>query len=120
MLKIAVHGYSSVGQLEVESRLVQIVIDCHGWILEERAISITGYCLRFEIPLSDIPDIYGELQHAGLQLTPLAHRAMTEMCLCRKHLLPSEEAQIVSIDLYVGMLDEERLRFRRLVRMHFV
>jgi hypothetical protein len=120
MLKIALHGYSSVDQLELEGRLIQIVVDCRGWILEEKSISVTGYRLRFEVGLVDIPDLYGGLQEAGLQLTPLAHRALTEMCLCRKHLPPTDDVPIVSIDLYVGILDEERLRFRRFVRMHSV
>ena len=120
MLKIALQGYSSIDQMEVEGRLAQIVVDCRGWILEEKATSLTAYRLRFEVALADIPDLYGSLQQLGLQLTPMAHRALTEMCLCRKHLPPSDDVQIVSIDLYVGTLDEERIRFRRFVRMHSV
>ncbi len=120
MLKIALHGYSSIGQLEFEAQIVQAVVDCRGWILEEKATSITSYRLRFEVGLQEIPDLYGALQQAGLQLTPMAHRALTEMCLCRKHLPPSDDVQVVSIDLYVGTLDEERIRFRQFVPMHSV
>ena len=119
MLKIALHSYSSIDQMEIEGRLAQIVVDCRGWILEEKATSLTAYRLRFEVALADIPDLYGCLQQVGLQLTPMAHRALTEMCLCRKH-LPMEDEQVVSIDLHVGTLDEERIRFRRFVRMHSV
>lgn len=117
MLKIALHGYNSTGQPEFEAQIVQAVVDCRGWILEEKPTSITSYRLCFEVGLEEIPDLYGALQQAGLQLTPMAHRALTEMCLCRKHLPPSAEVQVVSIDLYVGTLDEERIRFRQLVRI---
>jgi len=118
MLKIALHGYTSVAPVEVESRLTQVVLDCCGWILEEKPVSVSAYRLRFEVGLADIQDLYASLQQAGLQLTPMAHRALTEMCLCRHHLPPGGEAQIVSIDLYVGTRDEEGIRFRRFVRMH--
>ena len=118
MLKIALHGYSTVDEMELESRLVQAVVDCRGWILEEKAVSITGYRLRFEVGLEEIADLYAALQQLGLHLTPMAHRELTEMCLCRKHLPPTDEAQIVLIDLYVGMLDEARTRFRNFLRIH--
>ncbi len=120
MLKIALHGYSSIEQLELQGRLVQLVLDCHGGIVDERPMSLTAYRVRFELALADVADLYGSLQQAGLHLTPLAHRALTEMCLCRKHLPGTQEAQIVSIDLYVGTLDEERVRFQRLVRTYSV
>jgi hypothetical protein len=120
MLKIALHGYSSIEQMELQGCLVQLVVDCHGWVLDERPMSLTAYRLRFEVGLADIPDLYGSLQQVGLHLTPMAHRALTEMCLRRKHLPPTREAQILSIDLYVGTLDEEHRHFRRFVRMHSV
>ena len=120
MLKIALHAYSTVDEMELEGRLVQAVVDCRGWILEEKAVSITGYRLRFEVGLADIAEVYAALQQLGLQLTPMAHRALTEMCLCRKHLPPSDEPQIVLIDLYVGMLDEARTRFRSFLQRHSV
>lgn len=120
MLKIALHAYSSMDQLELQERLVQLVVDCHGWILEEQPPSLAAYHLRFEVGLANISDLYGAFQQSGLQLTPVAHRALTEMCLCQKHLPVSNEAQIVSIDLHVGTLDEERLHFRRFVRQNSV
>ena len=120
MLKIALHSYSSVEQVELQECLFQVVVDCHGCIFDERPMSLTAYRLRFEVSLADIPDLYGSLQQVGLHLTPMAHRALTEMCLCRKHLPPTREAQIVSIDLYVGTLDEEHRHFQRFVRMHSV
>ena len=120
MLKIALHGYSPIGQTELQGSLLQLVVDCHGWILDERPISLNSYRLRFEVGLVEILDLYGSLQQTGLQLTPMAHRALTQMCLCRKHLPATEEPQIVSIDLYVGTLEEEHIRFRRFVRIHSV
>ena len=122
MLSIALHGYSVIDRLELESRLAQAVSDCRGWIVDEKSVSITGYRLRFEIALVDIADLYGALQQVELQFTPLAHRALTEMCLCRKHLVsrPQEETRIVSIDLYVGVLDVDRIRFGHFLQMHHV
>lgn len=120
MLKIALHAYSSSEHLELQERLTQLVMDCQGWVLEDEASSSAAYRLRFEVGLEKIADIYGALQQAGLQLTPTAHRALTEMCLCQKHLPKGEDMQIVSVDLRVGTLDDEHVRFQRFVPQNIV
>jgi hypothetical protein len=120
MLRIALHAYSSIEQFELEARLLQLVLDCHGWVLEERPLTLSAYRLRFEVGLSNIAELYGALQQAELQFTPMAHRALTEMCLCQKHLSESDEVQIVSVDLHVGTSDAEHVRLRRFVQINSV
>lgn len=120
MLNIALHAYSSIEQVELQARLLHVVLECHGWVLEEKPPSLSAYRLRFEVGLSSIAELYGALQQAELQFTPVAHRALTEVCLCQKHLSENAEIRIVSIDLHVAMSDAEHVRFRRLVQMNSV
>ena len=116
MLKIALHAYSSMEQTDLQARLIQLVVDCRGWVLEEKMSSLRTYHLRFEVNLSHIAELYGALQQVGLQFTPVAHRSLTEMCLCRKHLSESEEIQIVSIDLQIGTIDEDQPGLQQFIR----
>lgn len=118
MLKISLHAYSSAEQLELQSRMARVVAECNGWIVEETTLSPAACFLRFEIALAEIADLYAALQQAGLHLMPLAHRALTEMCQCRKHLPSSGEARIVSVNLHLGTMDEEHVQFRRYTRIH--
>ncbi|MHB8302731.1 MAG: hypothetical protein ACYDC6_07855 [Acidobacteriaceae bacterium] len=116
MLRISVHGYSIEEQAEVQAMLLQLVVDRHGWILEEHRLSATAYRLRFEVGLFDIVEVYGALQQTGLQFTPSTHRALSEMCLCQKHLTEDEEVQIVTVDLQVTKAEDEALRLQRFRR----
>ena len=118
MLKICVNAYSSTEQMELQSRLIQIVIGCNGCLIEEKILSPAACRLVFEVPLAEIAEFYAALQQAGLQLTPLSHRALTEMCVCRKHLPDCGNVQVVCIDLHLGTLDEENVQFRRFVRIN--
>lgn len=120
MLKIFIHGYNSSEQSEIRALLLQLVIDRHGWVVEENTSPASQYRLRFEIALFDIMEVYGALQTTGIQFTPLAHRALTEMCLCQKHLSDSHEVQTVTVDLRVTTQEEERVHFQRFVRPHYV
>jgi hypothetical protein len=114
MPKISLYAYSSMEQAELQARLVQLIVDCGGWVLEEKTRSVGGYGLRFEVALSEIAEVYSALQQSGILLTSVAHRSLTEMCLCSKH-LKRDEAQIVSVHLHVGMMRQEDVRFRRFV-----
>ena len=117
MLRTALHVYSSVDQLELQARLLKLVVDSHGWILEDKLVSDTEYRLRFEVGLPDIADVYEAFHQAGLHCTPASHRALTEMCVCQKHLPPGNEAHIVSIDLHVVTVAQESNRLQRLIRL---
>ncbi len=118
MLKISLHAYSSAEQVDLQARMAQLVRKCNGSAIDQKTLSPAACRLRFEVALSKIVELYAALQQAGLQFTPLAHRALTEMCVCRKHLPNCGDVQIVSIDLYLGTLDEEHVHFRRFVRIN--
>lgn len=75
--------------------------------MEEELLPGAAYSLRFEVDLSNFSEIYGALQRTGMQFTPAARRALTQVCFCQKHLSGNEETQIVSIDLRVGTQEEE-------------
>jgi len=118
MLKTSIHGYCRTEQEELRAQLVQLVTEHHGWILEDKLLSPTAYQLRFEVALYDIVEVYAAFQQTGVHLTPSAHRALTEMCLCQKHLAEEMDVQIVTIEMHVTSLEEESIGFRRLLRSH--
>lgn len=116
MHDIAIHGYSSLEPPQLQVRLVDQILDCRGWVLEEKQLTPLSYQIRFEVELWNIVEMYSALQRTGVQFTRTAHRALTEMCLCQKHLPEPEQIQIITITLRVGMLQEENVRFRRFLR----
>ncbi len=117
MSNIAIHGYSPLETPQLQMRLMDQILDSNGWVLEEKQLSPFSYEIRFELELGNIVEMYSALQRTGVQLTRVAHQAMTEICLCRKH-LPEQEFQMVIITLRVGLMQEENLRFRRFLRSH--
>ena len=116
MPNIVIHGYSPLEPPQLQVRLVDQILDCSGWVLEEKQLTPFSYQIRFELELGNMMDMYGALQRTGVLLTQTAHRALTEMCLCQKHLPEPEQMQIVSITLRVGLIQEENIRFRRFLR----
>lgn len=117
MLKIAIRGYSAVEQEELQARMVEIVVNRRGWILEEKPLLLDAYHVRFEVGLANIIELYGALQQVGIQFTPAAHRALTEMCLCQKHLTEDREVNIVTVDMHVDIREGEQVGILNLVRL---
>jgi hypothetical protein len=101
----------------MQARLIKLVVDCQGWILEDTLLPDSGYRLRFEVDLRNVPELYAALQGAGLHFTPVSHRALTELCVCRKHLPESTDAQIISMDLHVVTLDQRSNQLQKLIRL---
>lgn len=119
-MKISIQGYISEQQAELRASVLQLILDRHGWVLEEKPASASACHVLFQIALFDIVEVYGALQQTGIQFTPLAHRALTEACLCQKHLADREEVQIVTIDMRVKTQEEERVHFLRFVQLDAV
>ena len=115
MSMIAIHGYSPLESPQLQMRLMDQILDSNGWVLEEKQLTPYSYEIRFELELGNIVEMYSGLQRTGVQLTRVAHQAMTEICLCKQH-LPEQEFQMVIITLRVGLMQEENLRFRRFLR----
>lgn len=115
MLKIFMHGYSSADQADVQALLLELVVERHGWVLDQTSSVVAGYHLRFELALFDIVEVYAALQQTGVRFTPLTHRALTEMCLCQKHLANHKDIQIVTVDLRVMTQKDQGRHFERFV-----
>jgi hypothetical protein len=120
MLKISIHGYSSANRSELQPLLLQLLVERYAWMLEEVSSSPSEFRLKFELALFDIVEVYAALQQTGIHLTPLAHRSLTEMCLCRQHLDIQQEVQTITIDLRVITYAEERAHVPRLLRFRCV
>ncbi len=116
MPTLAIHGYSPLESPQLQIKLVDQIVDSFGWVLAEQQVSPFVYQICFELELSNIVEMYSALQRTGVQLTRVAHRALTEVCNCQKHLPALEQQQIVTITLRVGMMQEENLRFRDFLR----
>jgi hypothetical protein len=104
MPTICLHLRSPLDASDLRTQLVHLVLQGKGWVLEEKTSAPAGYSMRFELPMDGIADFYMGLQEQGLLLTPVAHRRLTEMCLCNKHLSACDEARIVSVHLHAATL----------------
>lgn len=104
------------------------VIEVYGVALEERgallqrlfkALAACGCCTvgcrrcgaraleyRFEVELAAMVELYCGLAQAGLEMTELSHRALTELCVLRTHertLRPTP--RVVSVRLMMSFVD---------------
>jgi hypothetical protein len=120
MLKISIDGFSAAGQTGVQKMLLQLVMDRHAWGVEEDLSTACVYRLRFEFALFDIVEVYGALQRTGIQFTPEAHRALTQVCVCEKYFADSTEVKMVTVDLQVTSREELRVHFQNFARSHSV
>lgn len=104
MPTISLHIKSPLEAPDLRSQLVRLVLRGEGWVLEEKTQPPAGYSMRFEMPMAAIADFYMGLQESGLMLTPMAHRRLTEMCLCEKHLDPCDDSRMISVHLHAATL----------------
>lgn len=104
MPTICLHIRSPLEAEDLRAQLVRFVLHGKGWVLEEKTSAPAGYSMRFEMPMAGIAGFYMALQEHGLLLTAVAHRRLTEMCLCDKHLAPTDEARLVAVHVHAATL----------------
>lgn len=88
--------------------LTSTVSLCGAWILTRKTLSPTALELRLEIQLRSIIELYAALISAGVELTRDGHRALADLCTCRKH-LTGNTPQLVTIRLELTFLEDVTL-----------
>ncbi len=90
---------------EEPSRLVRMltgaILGCGGWVLSRGASDSGLVNMLFEFERQACLDIYSILIAAGVELSPLGHRRLTELCQCTRTQRESCGTEIASMDLEI-------------------
>lgn len=81
---IEVHGFSCESRTPMLQKL-RIALAASGCWLIGTKYGRGSVEYSFEIELGAALDLYCGLVHAGLQMTELTHRTLTELCVLRTH-----------------------------------
>jgi hypothetical protein len=81
--------------------LAPAIVGCGGWVLC-RAVTDAGMIkLVFEFERRACVDIYAVLIAAGVELSPLGHMRLTELCQCTRSGRRSCGEEIASVELEI-------------------
>lgn len=107
---IEVHGFSCESRMQMLQKL-RIALDASGcWLIgaKRRRTSVEYGSVEysFEIELTAVLDLYCGLVCAGLQMTELTHRTLTELCVLRTHgQALSNGHRVLRVRLVVGFVE---------------
>jgi hypothetical protein len=80
-----VHGLSREGRDVMLPRLYRVLAASGCWLVGFRRGTPRGLEYSFEIELNRSLELYCGLVQAGLEMTELSHRMLTELCVLRTH-----------------------------------
>jgi hypothetical protein len=81
---IEVHGFSCESRTVMLQRLHRVLAATGCWLVRfKRSQGAVEY--SFQIELATALDLYCGLVQAGLEMTELSHRMLTELCVLRTH-----------------------------------
>ena len=102
-----IQGFSYEDRRDVLPLLSAGLTNCGGWVMDRRTLSPASLEFHLEIELRSVVDLYATLLAAGLELTRSGHAALTELCLCRKHMAVSAGlGKAVAVRLEVSFLSD--------------
>lgn len=85
--------------------LREALVDAECWTAA-RAENATGLCLRLELSLRMVTELYPGLVACGLEFDRASHRALTALCTLRRHvLLPGRLRRPVELQLDIQFAD---------------
>jgi hypothetical protein len=111
---IEVHGVSIEERRVILPRLYKALAACGCWTVSYRRCGARAVEYGFEVELASTVELYCGLAQAGLEMTELSHRALTELCVLRTH----EQAlrgsrcltpRVVSVRLMMSFVDPEEI-----------
>ncbi len=82
---IEVHSVSLEERGVILPRLYQVLAACGCWTLSYRRFGARALEYSFEVELAAMVELYCGLAQAGLEMTEISHRALTELCVLRTH-----------------------------------
>lgn len=107
---IEVHGCSLEDRSALQQRLYKVLAACGCWTVGYRRFGARALAYSFEIELAAMLELYCGLVQAGLEMTELSHRALTELCVLRSHERVLREGRcltprVVSVRLMMSFVD---------------
>ncbi len=109
---IEVHSMSLEERGVMLARLYKVLTACGCWTLSYRRFGARALEYSFEVELAAMVELYCGLAQAGLEMTEISHRALTELCVLRTHERALRGAQCltpraVSVRLMMRFVDQE-------------
>ena len=85
--------------------------DSGAWILERNDLETDLVEYRIEVQLNGILELYSNLVANGVELTRMAHAALSNLCTCMHHIhFTDDPNQILALTLQVNFLQDVTLR----------
>lgn len=105
---VEVHGFTREEREVTLCRLHEAFAASGCWLLEYRRRRRHSVEYNFEVELGAVMELYCGLVHAGVEMTEVSHRAITDLCVLRLH----ERAlhgtpRVVSVRLVMSFLEAE-------------
>ena len=109
---IEVQGVPLEERGELLQRLHRVLAGCGCWMVRYRRSGARGVEYSFEVELATMVEFYCGLAQAGLEMTEVSHRTLTEICVLRSHARLLHGARcltprVVSVRLRMSFVDPE-------------
>jgi hypothetical protein len=109
---IEVHSVSLEDRAVILPRLYTVLVACGCWTVSYRRRGARAVEYGFEVELAAIVELYCGLAQAGLEMTEVSHRALTELCVLRANEAALRGAhcltpRAVSVRLMMSFFDPE-------------
>jgi hypothetical protein len=109
---IEVHGVSLEERGVILPRLYKALAGCGCWTVGYRRCGARALEYSFEVELAAMVELYCGLAQAGLEMTDVSHRALTELCVLRSHERALQGGRcptprMVSVQLTMNFVDPE-------------
>lgn len=109
---IEVHGVSLEKRGVILPRLYKVLTACGCWTVGYRRCGPRVVEYSFEVALAAMVELYCGLAQAGLELTDVSHRALTELCVLRSHERALQGSRcptprMVSVQLTMNFVDPD-------------
>ena len=82
---IEVHGCSLEERAALQQRLYRVLVTCGCCAVGYKRFGARALEYSFEMELAAMLELYCGLVQAGLEITDVSHRALTELCVLRSH-----------------------------------
>lgn len=87
--------------------LTGAILGCGGWVLSRGTTDSGTIHMVFEFERLACLEMYSVLMAAGVELSPMEHRRLTELCQCTRSRKQNCGGEIASVDLEIRTLEAE-------------
>lgn len=89
--------------------LTRAILGCGGWVLRRGMKRNGSLNMLFEFARQDCVDVYSVLVASGLELSPIGHLRLTELCQCTRSQHRDCGADIACVDLEIQTISMDGL-----------